>query len=129
MRPRQQGRAGGTPRMDDGLIRPTASRPGIPTTVAREFRRTMMNTKRRVSLGCMRQTNMYNCSPNQGYQQNYGPGVLETKDDNEWITQERFLGEEEKHADGSVTATGTSDMVFRHEFDTWLSYMTDKEAA
>ncbi len=54
---------------------------------------------------------------------------LEAQDDNEWITHERYLGEEEEHEDGSITATGTSDMVFRHEFKTWLEYMKDREAA
>lgn len=53
---------------------------------------------------------------------------LEVKDDNEWVTQERYLGEDQVLEDGSIQAKGTSDMVFRHEFKSWLSYMTDREA-
>jgi len=54
---------------------------------------------------------------------------LETKDDNEWVSQHRYLGAEEVQADGTKKATGTSDMVFRHQFEAWKSYMTDMEEA
>ncbi|MFT5350710.1 MAG: benzoate/toluate 1,2-dioxygenase alpha subunit [Planctomycetota bacterium] len=52
---------------------------------------------------------------------------LETKDDNEWVSQHRYLDKEEVEADGTKNAIGTSDMVFRHQFETWLSYMTNEE--
>lgn len=55
-------------------------------------------------------------------------GLL-VKDDNEWVSQHRHLGVDEVEQDGTKHATGTSDMVFRHQFETWLSYMTRKEAA
>ena len=54
---------------------------------------------------------------------------LQVKDDNEWVSQHRHLGVDEVEEDGTKHATGTSDMVFRHQFETWLSYMTRKEAA
>ena len=54
---------------------------------------------------------------------------LETEDDNEWVSQHRYLGEEKVAEDGTKQATGTSDMVFRHQFETWKSYMTNLEGA
>ena len=54
---------------------------------------------------------------------------LETKDDNEWVSQHRYLGADEINEDGEKTSTGTSDMVFRHQFETWKAYMTKEEAA
>ena len=52
---------------------------------------------------------------------------LETKDDNEWVSQHRYLDKEEGEEDGTKNSIGTSDMVFRHQFETWLAYMTNEE--
>jgi len=52
---------------------------------------------------------------------------LQTKDDNEWVSQHRYFGVDEVDEDGTRNATGTSDMVFRHQFETWKSYMTSLE--
>jgi benzoate/toluate 1,2-dioxygenase alpha subunit len=52
---------------------------------------------------------------------------LETKDDNEWVSQHRYLDKEEVEEDGTKNSIGTSDMVFRHQFETWLAYMTNEE--
>ncbi len=48
---------------------------------------------------------------------------LQTQDGNEWVSQHRHLGEDEVDEDGTRHATGTSDMVFRHQFRTWKDYM------
>lgn len=48
---------------------------------------------------------------------------LQTQDGNEWVSQHRHLGEDEVDEDGARHATGTSDMVFRHQFRTWKDYM------
>ena len=48
---------------------------------------------------------------------------LQTRDGNEWVSQHRHLGREEVEEDGTKQATGTSDMVFRHQFQTWKDYM------
>ena len=48
---------------------------------------------------------------------------LQTRDGNEWVSQHRHLGQEEVEEDGTKQATGTSDMVFRHQFQTWKDYM------
>lgn len=52
---------------------------------------------------------------------------LETKDNNEWVSQHRYLDMDKVDADGTKNARGTSDMVFRHQFETWLGYMTAME--
>lgn len=54
---------------------------------------------------------------------------LETKDNNAWVSQHRYLDEEKVEAEGTKNARGTSDMVFRHQFETWLGYMTALEGA
>ena len=54
---------------------------------------------------------------------------LETKDDNEWVSQHRYLDVEKIDEDGTKSANGTSDMVFRHQFEAWKSYMTEMEEA
>jgi nitrite reductase/ring-hydroxylating ferredoxin subunit len=54
---------------------------------------------------------------------------LETRDGNEWVSQHRYLGADEVDEDGTKHANGTSDMVFRHQFQAWLSYMTNMEGA
>ena len=42
---------------------------------------------------------------------------------NEWISMHRYKGQEQVAEDGTKTAIGTSDMVFRHQFQTWKTYM------
>jgi nitrite reductase/ring-hydroxylating ferredoxin subunit len=54
---------------------------------------------------------------------------LQTEDSNEWVSQHRYLDADEVEADGTKNANGTSDMVFRHQFETWKSYMTNSEGA
>ena len=54
---------------------------------------------------------------------------LAIEDDNEWVSHHRYLGADERDEDGAKSSTGTSDMVFRHQFETWKSYMTEGEAA
>ncbi len=53
---------------------------------------------------------------------------LQTQDANEWVSQHRYLDADEVDSDGTRHANGTSDMVFRHQFRTWLSYMSNAEA-
>ena len=54
---------------------------------------------------------------------------LQTQDDNEWVSQHRYLGKEEIEEDGTKHAAGTSDMVFRHQFQTWKNYMVNTRHA
>lgn len=51
---------------------------------------------------------------------------LQTQDDNEWVSMHRYRGGEHALGDelGTIEATGTSDMVFRHQYHTWKKYMT-----
>jgi len=51
---------------------------------------------------------------------------LNCDDGNEWISMHRYKDAEEVHPDGTRTATGTSDMVFRHQYNTWKKYMTNQ---
>ena len=48
---------------------------------------------------------------------------LQAQDGNEWVSQHRYLGQDEVDEDGTRHAAGTSDMVFRHQFRTWKDYM------
>ena len=48
---------------------------------------------------------------------------LQTEDGNEWVSQHRYLDQDEVDEDGTRHAAGTSDMVFRHQFRTWKDYM------
>ncbi len=50
---------------------------------------------------------------------------LQTQDGNEWVSQHRYLGLDEVDEDGTKHAVGTSDMVFRHQFQTWKNYMVN----
>ncbi len=50
---------------------------------------------------------------------------LQTKDSNEWVSMHRYLDQDEIGKD-EKTATGTSDMVFRHQYQTWKSYMLNQ---
>ena len=43
----------------------------------------------------------------------------------EWVNINRHMGVENLNGDGTKSAPGTSDMVFRHEFDAWKNYMSD----
>lgn len=42
----------------------------------------------------------------------------------DWVSQHRHLDNETRNADGSVSAPGTSDIVFRHEFSAWKRFMS-----
>ncbi len=52
---------------------------------------------------------------------------LQAQDENEWVSQHRYLGKDEVEEDGTKNAPGTSDMVFRHQFQTWKQYMLNGE--
>ena len=41
----------------------------------------------------------------------------------DWVSQHRYLGKSTDNGDGTTTAPGTSDIVFRHEFEAWRDYM------
>lgn len=49
---------------------------------------------------------------------------LQTDDGNEWVSMHRYRGRDRVQPDGTVEANGTSDMVFRHQYDAWKDYMT-----
>lgn len=42
----------------------------------------------------------------------------------DWVSQHRHLHAQQCNEDGSVSAPGTSDIVFRHEFATWKRFMS-----
>lgn len=42
----------------------------------------------------------------------------------EWVSQHRHYGRDQRNDDGTIQALGTSDIVFRHEFQAWKNYMT-----
>ncbi len=42
----------------------------------------------------------------------------------DWVSQHRHYGRDRKNEDGTTQAPGTSDIVFRHEFEAWKRYMT-----
>lgn len=44
---------------------------------------------------------------------------------NDWVSMQRYLGSDEANDEGGVSATGSSDMVFRNQFRAWKAYMTD----
>lgn len=44
--------------------------------------------------------------------------------DSDWVSQHRHLDGDIDNDDGTVSAVGTSDIVFRHEFAAWRDYMT-----
>lgn len=50
---------------------------------------------------------------------------LRAQDSNEWVSMHRYKGQEKAlgDADGTIEASGLSDMVFRHQYDTWKNYM------
>jgi hypothetical protein len=49
---------------------------------------------------------------------------LNAHDGNEWVSMHRFRDADRVAPDGTLTAAGTSDMVFRHQYATWKAYMT-----
>lgn len=53
---------------------------------------------------------------------------LQTDDSNEWVSQHRYSGQDRVDEDGVKHAAGTSDMVFRHQFQTWKDYMVGSGA-
>jgi hypothetical protein len=48
---------------------------------------------------------------------------------NDWVSLARYLGAETPNDEGGCSATGSSDLVFRNQFDAWRKYMTGNEAA
>lgn len=46
----------------------------------------------------------------------------------DWVDFNRYLNDD-KTADGKVTAIGTSDLVFRNQYKAWLGYMLGGESA
>lgn len=45
---------------------------------------------------------------------------------NEWISMHRYRDQDRIEEDGTKRATGTSDMVFRHQYQAWKSYMLNE---
>ena len=45
----------------------------------------------------------------------------------DWVSQHRHYGRDQDNRDGTAQASGTSDIVFRHEFEAWKNYMTMSE--
>ncbi len=43
---------------------------------------------------------------------------------NDWVSNGRWLGADEPNEEGGRSATGSSDMVFRNQFQAWRDYMT-----
>ncbi len=41
----------------------------------------------------------------------------------DWVSQHRHMDAAQKNEDGTFSAPGTSDIVFRHEFETWRRFM------
>ena len=41
----------------------------------------------------------------------------------DWVSQHRHYGRDQHNDDGTSRAPGTSDIVFRHEFQAWKNYM------
>lgn len=53
-------------------------------------------------------------------------GLL-ARDSNEWVSMHRYKGQEHRLDDefGTIEAGGLSDMVFRHQYNTWKNYMVN----
>ena len=43
----------------------------------------------------------------------------------EWVQLDRHMGAEVPNDDGTISAPGTSDLVFRHQFEAWQDYITN----
>ncbi|MGI9229039.1 MAG: aromatic ring-hydroxylating oxygenase subunit alpha [Gammaproteobacteria bacterium] len=54
---------------------------------------------------------------------------LEAGEQSEWVNMYRYLHADKVAGKDTKTAIGTSDMVFRHQYQTWKNYMTDTRAA
>ncbi len=50
-------------------------------------------------------------------------------DANDWVSMGRHIGAEEANDEGGYSATGSSDMVFRGQFQAWKAYMTADSGA
>jgi phenylpropionate dioxygenase-like ring-hydroxylating dioxygenase large terminal subunit len=46
---------------------------------------------------------------------------------NRWVSNARYVGAEEPNEEGGRSATGSSDMVFRNQFEAWRQYMTAED--
>ena len=49
---------------------------------------------------------------------------LDAGEESEWVSMHRYLHADQTGGEDGKTATGTSDMVFRHQYQTWKNYMT-----
>lgn len=45
----------------------------------------------------------------------------------EWVSLHRHMDAQTLNADGTISAPGTSDISYRHEYEAWLSYMNIDE--
>jgi len=50
-------------------------------------------------------------------------------DASDWVSMGRHIGAEEANDEGGHSATGSSDMVFRGQFQAWKNYMTADSGA
>lgn len=50
-------------------------------------------------------------------------------EERQWVSNSRYVGVETRNDEGGYSATGSSDMVFRNQYRTWLEYMTGRELA
>ncbi len=50
-------------------------------------------------------------------------------DAGDWVSMGRHIGAEEPNEEGGLSATGSSDMVFRSQFKAWKAYMTAANGA
>ncbi|QIB64937.1 hypothetical protein G3T16_05555 [Kineobactrum salinum] len=44
----------------------------------------------------------------------------------DWVSLHRHMGVETRNEDGTISAPGTSDIAYRHEYEAWMSYMKDE---
>ena len=44
----------------------------------------------------------------------------------EWVSMHRYFNQDLIEKDGTKMAGGTSDMVFRHQYQTWKTYMVNE---
>ena len=47
---------------------------------------------------------------------------------NDWVSMHRNFGQDECQEDGNRKAIGTSDMVFRNQYQAWKNYMTNNKS-
>lgn len=43
----------------------------------------------------------------------------------DWVNISRYLDQQWENDDGTFSAPGTSDITIRHEFKTWMNYMSE----